>query len=222
MAIFGKKYTINDLLSYKITDNRKEIRERLKIAIIDDEGFSEKKKKGLESRGFVIHTFNNIERPNLLADYPIIISDINGVAKSLDEKEQGIALIRQIVKLYPHKGVGLYSGVPRQIPNLPAPVLVINKDDDSDSWEAKIDELIDQVSDPIEIWKRLSKQLIDSELPSKYLADIESDYVERILKKKSFDSFPNSINKFDANIRNIISGVVSNGIFFGLSKLLGL
>lgn len=217
-----KKYKITDLKIPEIFRNRKALRERFKIVIIDDEEFPSIKKENLENRGFNITTLRDCSQANLLADYPIVISDVNGVAKDLDPEKQGIALITQIVKQYPYKAVGIYSGHPRLIPTLPASVVLINKDDNVDAWEEKIDELIDRISSPKRVWQKLAKILIDNEIPAEQIADIEDDFVHRVLKRKSFIDFPATKYHLETNTLSVLNGVVSNGIFFGLTKMLGV
>lgn len=157
-----------------------------------------------------------------MADYPVIISDVNGVACKMDPNKQGIALITELSKTYPFKSLAIYSGGVHKIPTLPEGVLVINKDDDLDRWSTKIDTLINNVANPIKVLNNFAIRLMEAGVPTEDLCKIESDFVSRIVNKKSFEGFPKIGSRLSPNIEAVISGLISNGIFFGVTKLFGL
>lgn len=216
-----KKYSALDLNVLDVVKNPSELRKQIEVAIIDDIGLSQEKIDGLRRRGFDIHPLSDVEEIQQLETYPIVISDVNGVAKRIDPEKQGLALITEISKQYPHKGLAIYSGETYKLPSLPDGVIVINKDDDLEKWTEKIDTLIRNTANPVYVLKKLKKKLIDNDVDTETIRKIEQKYIKGILKREQYSSFTKSLEVSD-DVKSIINGLITNGLFLGLVKALGL
>lgn len=222
LNLLFKKYTIKDLDTLSIFEEKHKWRDYIHIAIIDDEGLSEAKINGLRSRNFNIQTLTDVENIRLLNDYPIVISDVHGVGHKIDPDLEGFALISELAKIYPFKGLAIYSGRLHKLPSLPEGVMVINKDDDLTTWTEKIDNLIDRISNPKSVWVNFAKKLIDLGVSTKELNIIEDEFVRSILQKNSFSNFMVNRKDISEATQTVILGLISNGMFFAMSKLLGI
>lgn len=222
MSFLRKNYTIDDLKTLSIYEDRFKWRDNVHIAIIDDEGLSDNKLEGLRNRNFNIQPLSDVENVRLLNDYPIIISDIHGVAHKIDPEKEGFALITELAKLYPFKGLAVYSGKLHKLPSLPEGVLVIPKDDDLETWAEKIDTLIDRISNPQSVWRNFAKKLIDKGVTSDELRIIENEYVRTILGKKNFNDFLANKKGISDDAKSVINSLIANGIFLAMTKLLAL
>lgn len=211
-------YTIRDIQFDNILNAIASKRSLVKIAIVDDKGFPELLKNALEKVNFRIVTFEKVESLNQFADYEVVISDVNGVAENFDEKLQGIALIKELSKLYPQKSFAVYSGMPQNLTQLPADVMVIHKDDDKEVWREKLDEMISHILNPVHFWKCIAKKLIDRNLPANVIAQIEDDYVSRIINKRSFDNFPDCESPMGTEAVEIIRTLLTKTVITLLIK----
>lgn len=174
-----KKHKIYELEVDSQLEKYKKLLMNTPIAIIDDEGLGESKTEELKRRGYKIEEITDIDQVRQLEAYPIVITDVDGVAIKLDSENHGLGLIRLVAKHYPYKGLGIYSGKTHKLPLLPQDVLIIQKDDDIESWSNKIDELIDSVSNPVIVWRRFAKKLIDNGISASSLAKLENEYVKK-------------------------------------------
>lgn len=219
--MFQKKYTIEKLERESIYQSVRNKYNTLPIVIIDDEGLGDIKINSLKSRGYNIVEFPDVTHINALDSYQIIISDVNGVGSAISPNDEGIGLIKLIAKNYPYKGLAVYSGSTHNLPSLPPEVMVIQKDDDIETWSEKIDDLIYSVSNPLAVWRRFAKILIDNGITSKELSNIENAYVRSILKGKSPAEIQNIKLHTSDDVKNVVDNLISNGIFFALTKLFG-
>lgn len=218
-----KKHKIYELRADSQIEKYRKLLMHTPIAIIDDEGLPKAKMDGLKRHGYKIEEISDIEQIRQLDAYPIVISDVDGVANKIDPENQGLGLIRLVAKHYPFKGLGVYSGKTHSLPILPEDTLVIQKDDEIEKWTEKIDTLIFSVSDPINVWQRFAKKLIDSGISAYDLRKIENEYVKRILKGASPDSIKDlKLIQTSPQLKNVIESLIANGIFLGITKILSV
>lgn len=218
-SFFRNDYKITDLKTrHRLTNGTLSNRQCVKIAIIDDEDVSEQLVECLRRKGFDITTITSIEHINLLSEFHVIISDVNGVAVKIDPQKQGLGLIMELSRLYPQKALAIYSGSTHKLNNLPEGVMVINKDDDIDTWTGKIDKLIEKVTDPIVIWKLIASNMVKAEVPASVMACIEDDFVCRVINKQDFSTFPDDNVNLGSDLRSVLSGLVSNILFATVVK----
>jgi len=99
---FGKRYKLDDLNPIGISgsDNRDE-RSKIKIAIIDDEDIPFL--NSLRNSGYNIQHYRDVDNFNMLSDYQIVISDIDGVGQSFSSEYQGAYIIKELKRLFPDK-----------------------------------------------------------------------------------------------------------------------
>lgn len=218
-----KKHKIYELRADSQIEKYRKLLMHTPIAIIDDEGLPKAKMDGLKRHGYKIEEISDIDQIRQLDAYPIVISDVDGVANKIDPENQGLGLIRLVAKHYPFKGLGVYSGKTHSLPILPEDTLVIQKDDEIEKWTEKIDTLIFSVSDPINVWQRFAKKLIDSGISAYDLRKIENEYVKRILKGASPDSIKDlKLIQTSPQLKNVIESLIANGIFLGITKILSV
>ena len=212
--IFGKVRSINDLSQLKKgfkTLNRS----HCKIAMIDDNAFEYE--AILKRHDFFVQRFSDIEDIKAMAEYEIILCDIEGVGKRFSEKYQGAYIIKELRKHYPHKFLIAYSSKSFDASfndYFKIADFVLKKDIDSEEWIEKLDEAISKVADPIYQWKKVRQYLLDSDIPLQNIQELENDYVTNISSKT--DNFPKQsiLSKISSNeIKNIILSLASSIIF---------
>ncbi len=126
-------------------------------------------------------------------------------------------------KNYPFKGLGVYSGKTHTLPILPEDTLIIQKDDELEKWTEKIDTLIFSVSNPIMVWRRFAKKLIDGGISAYDLEKLEDAYVKSILKGNSPDSIKDlNLLPSASPCSGLVDSLIANGIFLGISKILSV
>lgn len=218
-----KKHKIYELNADSQLEKYRKLLLQTPIAIIDDEGLPETKTDGLRRHGYKIEEISDIEQIRQLEAYPIVISDVDGVATKLDPENHGLGLIRLLAKNYPFKGLGVYSGKTHSLPILPEDTLIIQKDDELEKWTEKIDTLISSVADPIMVWRRFAKKLIDEGISAYDLEKLEDAYVKSILKGESPDSIKDlNVLPSTSSLKGIVDSLIANGIFLGISKILSV
>lgn len=188
----------------------KDLMETTRILIVDDNDFSYLPM--LRSSGYNVHQNKDVEDIHVAEGYHIIISDVDGVAQKMDPKDQGMAFIRQVGRAYPEKITGVYSGKTFKIQEGLDNIMVFQKDDDLEVWKDKIDELILRARNPINVWRKIAATLINKDIPASEIAEIESDYVYRVLKNKSFDGFPKKRFKIDDSLIKLITNIATRAI----------
>ncbi len=209
----SQRYTIIDLKrKVGMNDAPNHFRNRVKIAIIDDEGVSEGLLKSLRNHNFIVQDYEDIENVDQLAAYDVVICDVNGIAKKINPEKQGLALINELHKNYPQKALAVYSGKTHKLPELPEGVSVIDKDADIDTWVRKIDNLIARVANPFILWTLTAHKLVDVGVPSSLIASVEDDYVGRIINKQSFVGFPADEDALGPEALSIITRIISKSI----------
>ncbi|MDE5886067.1 MAG: hypothetical protein K2H46_00595 [Muribaculaceae bacterium] len=218
-----KKHKIYELNADSQLEKYRKLLLQTPIAIIDDEGLPEAKTDGLKRHGYKIEEISDVDQIRQLEAYPIVISDVDGVATKLDPENHGLGLIRLLAKNYPFKGLGVYSGKTHSLPILPEDTLIIQKDDELEKWTEKIDTLIFSVSDPIMVWRRFAKKLIDAGISAYDLEKLEDVYVKSILKGDSPDSIKDlNVLPSTSHLKGVVDSLIANGIFLGISKILSV
>lgn len=210
-VIMKKRYRLEDLnaIEYSNQNTRNERRD-IKIAIIDDEDipFLE----SLKNSGFNVQHYRDIDNFDMLSDYQIIISDIDGVGVKFSSEYQGAYILKEIKKLYPDKFLIAMSS---KIYNISFSEILenadikINRDVKVDLVSEKIDIAINAVSSIKKRWLRVRKQLIENYNIDLYdVWMIEQEVIESIISNK------NKINenKIQKLFGSVILGIVVNFI----------
>jgi len=208
---FGKRYKLDDLNSIGISgsDNRDE-RSKIKIAIIDDEDIPFL--NSLRNSGYNIQHYRDVDNFNMLSDYQIVISDIDGVGQSFSSEYQGAYIIKELKRLFPDKYLIAMSS---KIYNLSFTEILsnadvkINRDVNVDIVSEKLNIAIKEISSVKNRWLRVRAQLINEHFIDLYdVWSMEQDVIKSILTKE---------NKIDSDkivklFGSVVSGVVVNFI----------
>lgn len=162
MFYFGKKKkfkSIYDLSNLEFSTDLSYDRKKFKILIIDDEGFNQDQKDYLVSLGYKdIDVEYDYEKMEKYVPYDIILCDINGVAKSLNQTFQGAALAKKIKTTYSDKIVALFSAAEYDLSFVPYYASVDDifvKNISLDQLSEKLDNYIKMLKDPCYKWKNI-------------------------------------------------------------------
>lgn len=212
--VIGKQYTITDLNTPKNALSSIDIKQRIPILLIDDEGFIYKEQ--LRDEKYNLMCITRIDDLNAASEYSIVICDIKGVGTNFSEEKEGAYVVRELKKKYPFKQYAVYSGSQYSLDSLDIDlegIERIKKDSDIEMWRTYFDELIRRVTDPKENWKTIRDYLIKKDVPLKEIAILESNYVDifnnRPEDMKNFPeekTFPNLGQDVRAIIQNMIAG----------------
>lgn len=208
---FGKRYKLDDLNSIGISgsDNRDE-RSKIKIAIIDDEDIPFL--NSLRNSGYNIQHYRDVDNFNMLSDYQIVISDIDGVGQSFSSEYQGAYIIKELKRLFPDKYLIAMSS---KIYNLSFTEILsnadvkINRDVNVDIVSEKLNLAIKEISSVKNRWLRVRAQLINEHFIDLYdVWSMEQDVIKSILiKENKIDS-----DKLVKLFGSVVSGIVVNFI----------
>lgn len=190
--MFGVIYTLHQVselygfdLIKDISDSKK--RSRMEILIIDDDSFPFA--DNLRKIGFRLTEKKDIEDIQDVQPYQIVLCDINGVGKTISSSHQGAYLSQQIKIKYPEKYVVVYSADPTKMESqkyLNSVDKNIPKGTSLEDWSEILDEAINELVDPVSVWKKTSLCLFRANVSTKDIAILEDRYVRKI-KKKRYD-----------------------------------
>lgn len=195
-----------------------EIRDKIPIAVIDDEPFSPE--VNLRSHGYNITQIGDIKKVQEVSKYSIILCDLMGVGKHFDENQQGASLIREIRVNFPSIIVVAYSGsslgsTPARSAKLFADSTV-KKDVDISEWRDVLDPLVGRAADPGFMWQRTRLRLTEMGVDTKSILMLEDAYVRTIINKdRSGKPIEETLNKtgLSNDIRNILVNLTASAIF---------
>ncbi|MEI7365899.1 hypothetical protein WCU67_22850 [Pectobacterium parmentieri] len=208
---FGKRYKIDDLNSIGVNgeDNRNE-RSKIKIAIIDDEEVPFL--NSLKNSGYNIQHYRDVDNFDMLSDYKIVISDIDGVGRAFSSEYQGAYIIKELKRLYPDKYLIAMSS---KIYNLSFTEILsnadvkINRDVNVDIVSEKLNDAIKEISSVKNRWLRVRSQLINEYSIDLYdVWSMEQDVIKSILKKENKIDKDEMLKLFGP----VVSGVIVNFI----------
>lgn len=162
-----------------------EVRDKVPIAIIDDEVFAYETL--LRDHSYNIKLFNDIDDVRNLEAFPIILCDIKGVGKRFQSKYEGAHLIKEIKSYYPYKIIYAYTAHQLdasfnkyfQIADQ-----TLKKDIDLEEWIKYLDEALKMVIDPSFLWSRLRKRLLKEDISICDVMKLEDQFVSFIKQKK--------------------------------------
>ena len=183
--IFGKPKQIADL---KVIARPPlgTLRERVPIVAIDDKGFVYL--NVLRNHGFNIKELLDVTDVKAVESYSIVICDVRGVGKAFGSGFEGAHVISEIKKHYPNKILIVYTGEMFDASYNQYFALCdwsMKKDAQSEDWVNILDNAIAAFLDPIDQWKKVRSYLINLDVPTIRLAELEDHYVKSILKKQT-------------------------------------
>jgi len=195
-----------------------ELRAAVRIAIIDDEKFQAF--SNLTSYGYKISELPDIRSTTDIAIYDIILCDLMGVGANFDKSIGGASIIREIKKNYPTKFVVAYSGArANSVEAVAAREFAdefIKKDADITRWVERLDEIINTVIDPYEMWLAARQGLLDNEIDIRRIVELEDAYVRSVKSKDgNFEPLKTVLTKIDlrGNSKAIVQGLISSAIY---------
>lgn len=214
MLIFPKPREINELKNYNVSFNPQK-RETVKILVIDDNEFTPLER--LQKLNFNIRQEKDISNIYLVAEYDVILVDIDGIGLSLNETYQGAYVISEIRKQYPQKVVIAYTSKTYDASynkyfNMAD--YVFKKDIASEEWSENLDSAIENAMDPISCWKKLRDYLLMKDVSLQTLIQIEDEYVRSVTEKRVVNYNGNRWKKIlGSEIHAILLNFVSSLIF---------
>jgi CheY-like chemotaxis protein len=211
--------SIRDRGSMKFTAPLKlTAREKIPIAVIDDQPFAAM--NNLRNLGYKISEIGDLKSVTEVSPFSIILCDLMGVGLNFDSSAQGSSIMKEIKRNYPAILVAAYTGsaqdsdlVRRAKRNADR---FIPKDAEIETWSEELDKLIEQASDPVEIWLRTRRSLVDEKMDTKKLLIAEDAYVESVLTNDAnFQSLRDFVDKEtgEDSVRSIINSLIASGIF---------
>ena len=206
------KYRIDDLkLSESVKDEKMlDLRRRIDILVIDDENFMPS--NFLINNNFRLTYKKDVDNVRDVSEYPIILCDIRGVGKRLSDSYEGAFLIKEIKKNYPTKRVIAYTASQYDATYnqyFEYADEVVQKGLALEDWLKLLDEQIEKIIDPIFQWNNLREKLLSKQVATIEVARLESQFVDSY-KKKKFDSFEETANKMNSDVKGIILEFLSS------------
>lgn len=186
MFHFPRPPVLHDIeASYKrstVMRDMSSLRKSVDIVVIDDKPFSAE--NNLKNSGFKITVLRDILQIVEIADYSIILCDVNGVGVALSEETQGAYVIEEIKKTYPEKIVIAYtagSAVSKLVQRAQSKADgYLRKDASIEDWRDMLDQKIAQLADPIVTWKQLRLRLLSKDIELVDLLELEKVYLKNI------------------------------------------
>lgn len=181
-----------------LQNNKKALREQ-KILILDDMGFSMEPQ--LKCHGFTnIFQLDSIPNIEFVKDYSIVLCDLKGVGLNLDDRWQGAHVIKEIKKLYPNIGIIAYTAGAQDAVFFEAQKYAdsfLSKTADVDEFIDCLDAQLEDINNPIIVWKKIRGLLIDQGIPLFDISLLEDAFVKSVQL--------NSAEKIDCALRRNIS-----------------
>ncbi len=187
--VYQKLRSVSVLKEQKVSSDIKIDRKKIKICVVDDEGFDIDK---VHSLGYIqVERKLRFENINDYEKYDIVLCDIEGVGNEFDSVRQGLAVAEQIKSVYPDKIVLIYSGknvesygeLPDNIDG------VLSKVEATTELVKKLDKYYMESIDPIIVWEKTRQQMLDAGIATKTIAIVEDQYCNSMLDKKDYLQF---------------------------------
>lgn len=186
---YNKLISINTLKDQSISSKIKVDRKKVKICVVDDEGFDIEK---VHSLGYIqVERKLGFENISDYEKYNIILCDIEGVGSEIDSVRQGLAVAEQIKSVYPEKIVLIYSGKNvESYGELPSEIDgILAKMESTANLVKKLDEYYKESIDPIVVWEKTRIQMLHAGIATKTIAIVEDKYCNSILERKDYLKF---------------------------------
>lgn len=182
-------------------------KKEIRIAILDDNKFH--LAEALSNHSFCVRELgHDIRDLSSISEYPIVVSDVSGVARALGSDLEGAHLINEIRKKYPDKFLIAYTGMSHDVRITNALMAAdrrIQKDASIEVWIKELESGIEEVANPRIRWIRMRRSLIDRGMEIFDILRLEQAFI-RALKK----SRPNLIEmeagrmNLDAELKDVV------------------
>jgi hypothetical protein len=194
-------------------------RQSARILVVDDTEFAPL--ENLKRHNFHIVRLSDITSIGDVTPYQIILCDLLGVGRELNPSLQGAHLIQQIKKTFPEKFVVAYTrGSASNL--IQASILVADrftqKDTSIEDWTELLDDIINDLSNPAYVWRKMRYRLLDAGVTPYQLTILEDTFVANYVPG-SEDSKQILLRKADAlnlkqEARSMINSLISNALFY--------
>jgi len=191
-------------------------RSEFKIGVIDDRPFPYE--QNLKANGYVIETLGDIRSIAEVKPYNIILCDLQGVGQYLNERGQGAYIIDEIKRNNPEKFVIAYTGGAADdavtIKAQEVADFFLKKDQEIEEWRDRLDSIIDELKDPIQVWHRQRDALIGADVPTLDILKLEDAYVRSIRagNPSAYKQIASSPS-VSSDLRAIAQSLIASGIF---------
>ncbi|EHH0751434.1 TPA: hypothetical protein RQK09_002270 [Vibrio vulnificus] len=210
---FGKTHELSELDNLNRDVEFK--RNAVDILCIDDQGLQYE--QIIRNHGFNIRVLKDIEDIRSVADYPVVICDIKGIGKAFNSPFEGGHIIQEIKKHYPAKVVIAFSGHQfdaKYNKYFKMSDYVLSKDIDSDQWVDILDETIRKITSPTEQWKRIRQYLVDNNVSTKVIFQLEQEYISAVLNKDASKfGKVKTLSLLSQDVRGVVQGFVASLVF---------
>lgn len=197
----------------------KDRRSLVSIGVIDDSPFNPK--NNLENLGYKISLLGDPGNLEAVKAHHIVLCDLQGVGQSLGGETQGAFVIKEIRDTYPEKYVIAFTGgainqsITREA--MQASDDFLKKDADIETWVEKLDDIIQKLLDPYQVWQRERKALVKKEVDTRTILMLEDTFVKSIAAKTEYDknkfvSFVESA-KIGEDARSVVRSMIASGLF---------
>ena len=199
-SIYHLNYQISDLngdyLLKQISLSK--LKRETDILIIDDEDFP--LLDDLKRHEFNIEYKSDITTLKDVEPYPIVLCDIHGIGKFLGSDKEGAYLVAKIKEKYPSKIVISYTAdttSPSIQKYLHYADNVIPKGTSIEDWAALLTESVKNIANPVTMWKKIQRDLLNANVSTRDVALLEDKYVKAI-KTGKYESLE-KLNSGDNN-----------------------
>lgn len=208
--IMNKIMDLSENSTLKTPNSIAELRKYTNILIIDDNEFMIE--AYLKSNGYQIHHKYDIDTIRDVEPYDIIMCDISGVGKALGYEKEGAFIIREIHANYPNKRIIAYSANTYNAnynQYFSMADFVAPKDLPIDDWIDVLDDQVRKSVDPINQWIKIRNYLLNNNISTLKIAQIEDKYVSAV-NKKNFNALKTYVEGSDSKVSSIISDFISS------------
>jgi DNA-binding NarL/FixJ family response regulator len=203
MKVYNELLTISSV-SDRISAIDRIDRDKIKICVIDDEGYNTEPLLALNYQK--VDKF--LDFPNIvqLSDYDVILCDIEGVGKQIDYVNQGLAIADQLKSQYPYKVVLIYTGKSSDTYSQSSLKNdgIIRKQTPNSEIARIIDTKILESRDYKKVFEFTKRELISRGASSKMIAIYEHYYCKSLLSSRDLLTnqpfFKNSNHNPDLNL----------------------
>lgn len=154
------------------------------ILVVDDEPFA--LQQYLSQHGFAFTYHSDVQTVDVAQQFPIVVCDIKGVAKSFGSQNEGAHLVAEMRRKFPDKYLISYTGLqtnPRYNKDLKKADIVLSKDTSVDDWVEILDRAISVMADPVAHWLRLREHMLQSGEELSNVFRLEQAYIKSVKKR---------------------------------------
>lgn len=210
--IYYIKYQLHDLEGGAAINNEQlmnKLRKNTEILIIDDNEFAYL--DSFKTHGFSVSYKSDISTFVDIKSYDVILCDIRGVGKMFNSQYEGAYLIKEIKELYPSKTIIAYTASdydPKYTKYLNYADNIIAKGTALEDWVAILDKTLRDFADPAIQWKKMREALLDANVDTIMVAELENKYVDAV-KKSNFSSLKQLSKEPNNDMEKILANFLS-------------